>query len=62
MAMKARAIASLSRNERTEAPRNEGKLCSGAGRNDGPILLDCKINGNIAAPFLLESVDHERKK
>jgi len=28
----------------------------------GPILLDCKINGNIAAPFLLESVDHERKK
>ncbi len=29
---------------------------------DGPILLDCKINGNIAAPFLLESVDHERKK
>lgn len=29
---------------------------------EGPILLDCKINGNIAAPFLLESVEHERRK
>ena len=29
---------------------------------EGPILLDCKINGSIAAPFLLETVDHERRK
>jgi len=29
---------------------------------DGPILLDCKINGNIAAPFLLETIEHERRK
>jgi thiamine pyrophosphate-dependent acetolactate synthase large subunit-like protein len=29
---------------------------------EGPIFLDCKINGNIAAPFLLESVEHERRK
>ncbi len=29
---------------------------------DGPILIDCKINAAIAAPFLLESVEHERKK
>jgi thiamine pyrophosphate-dependent acetolactate synthase large subunit-like protein len=26
-----------------------------------PILLDCKINASIAAPFLLESVEHERR-
>lgn len=31
-------------------------------RPEGPIFLDCKINGAIAAPFLLESVDHERRK
>ena len=29
---------------------------------EGPILLDCKINGHIAAPFLLESIEHERRK
>lgn len=28
----------------------------------GPIFLDCKINGAIAAAFLLESVEHERRK
>ncbi len=28
---------------------------------EGPILLDCKINGNIAAPFLLEALEQERK-
>jgi thiamine pyrophosphate-dependent acetolactate synthase large subunit-like protein len=31
-------------------------------RPDGPILLDCKINASVAAPFLLESVEHERRK
>lgn len=29
---------------------------------EGPILLDCKINASVVAPFLLESVDHERRK
>lgn len=29
---------------------------------DGPILLDCKINAAVAAPFLLETVEHERRK
>lgn len=29
---------------------------------DGPVLIDCKINGAVAAPFLLETVEHERKK
>jgi thiamine pyrophosphate-dependent acetolactate synthase large subunit-like protein len=27
-----------------------------------PILLDCKINAAIAAPFMLESVEHERAR
>jgi len=26
----------------------------------GPILLDCKINGNIVAPFLVEALDQQR--
>src|SRR5690606_27153514 len=30
-------------------------------RPDGPIFLDCKINGAVAAPFLLETVDHDRR-
>lgn len=29
---------------------------------DGPILIDCKINAAVAAPFLLETVEHERNK
>ena len=29
---------------------------------DGPIFIDCKINAAVAAPFLLESVEHERRK
>ncbi|MGE0313458.1 MAG: thiamine pyrophosphate-binding protein [Lautropia sp.] len=29
---------------------------------DGPVLLDCKINASVAAPFLLETVEHERRK
>ena len=28
----------------------------------GPILLDCKINGAVMAPFLLETVEHERRR
>ncbi len=28
----------------------------------GPILLDCKINASVAAAFLLETVEHERRK
>ena len=29
---------------------------------DGPILIDCKINASVMAPFLLETVEHERRK
>ena len=28
----------------------------------GPILLDCKINGNLPAPFLLEGYGQEVKR
>jgi acetolactate synthase-1/2/3 large subunit len=28
----------------------------------GPVFLDCKINGSIAAPFLLETLEQERRK
>ena len=28
----------------------------------GPILLDCKVNASVAAAFLLETVEHERRK
>jgi acetolactate synthase I/II/III large subunit len=28
----------------------------------GPILIDCKINAAVMAPFLLETVEHERRK
>ena len=28
----------------------------------GPLFLDCKINGAIAAPFVLEALEHERRK
>ena len=31
-------------------------------RPDGPILLDCKINASVVAPFLLEGIEHERRK
>jgi acetolactate synthase-1/2/3 large subunit len=31
-------------------------------RPDGPVFLDCKINAAVAAPFLLEGVEHERRK
>ena len=31
-------------------------------RPDGPMFLDCKINAAVAAPFLLEGIDHERRK
>ncbi len=29
---------------------------------DGPTLIDCKINAAVMAPFLLETVEHERRK
>ena len=29
---------------------------------EGPIFLDCKINAAVVAPFLLETVEHERRK
>lgn len=29
---------------------------------EGPILIDCKINSAVAAPFLLESAEHARGK
>ena len=28
---------------------------------DGPILIDCKINGAIEAPFVAESAEHEKR-
>lgn len=28
----------------------------------GPIFLDCKINASVVAPFLIETVEHERRK
>jgi thiamine pyrophosphate-dependent acetolactate synthase large subunit-like protein len=31
-------------------------------RPDGPVLLDCKINASVVAPFLLETVEHERRR
>lgn len=31
-------------------------------RPAGPMFLDCKINGGIAAPFLLETLEQERRK
>ena len=31
-------------------------------RPDGPVLLDCKINGAVAAPFLAEGMEHDRRK
>ncbi len=31
-------------------------------RPEGPILLDCKINASVAAAFLGETVEHERRK
>jgi len=27
----------------------------------GPILIDCKINAAVAAPFMLETADHEKR-
>lgn len=29
---------------------------------DGPIFIDCKITASVAAPFLLETIEHERRK
>jgi acetolactate synthase-1/2/3 large subunit len=29
---------------------------------DGPTFIDCKITASVAAPFLLETVEHERRK
>ena len=31
-------------------------------RPQGPILIDCKITASVMAPFLLETVEHERRK
>jgi thiamine pyrophosphate-dependent acetolactate synthase large subunit-like protein len=31
-------------------------------RPEGPVFLDCKINGAIAAPFVLENVEQEKKR
>ena len=28
---------------------------------EGPVLLDCKINAAVAAPFMGELVEYERK-
>ena len=29
---------------------------------DGPVLIDCKVNQNVCAPFLLESTAHAARK
>ena len=42
-----------------------GVRCYGAPmlhKPDGPLLIDCKINASVAAPFILEAVEHERRK
>ena len=31
-------------------------------RPEGPIFIDCKINASVAAPFLAEGIEHERRK
>ena len=42
---------------------DELQLLASALRNpQGPMLLDCKINASVAAAFLLETVEHERRK
>jgi thiamine pyrophosphate-dependent acetolactate synthase large subunit-like protein len=38
------------------------KLAPMLQKPEGPILLDCKINASVAAPFLLETIEHERRK
>lgn len=38
------------------------KLAAMLENPQGPILLDCKINASVAATFLLETVEHERRK
>ena len=38
------------------------KLAPALKNPQGPILLDCKINASVAAAFLMETVEHERRK
>ena len=38
------------------------KLAPALQNPQGPLLLDCKINASVAAAFLLETVEHERRK
>ena len=38
------------------------QLASSLRKPQGPMLLDCKINASVAAAFLLETVEHERRK
>ena len=37
------------------------KLAPALKNPQGPILLDCKINASVAAAFLMETVEHERR-
>ena len=38
------------------------KLAPALRNPQGPLLLDCKINASVAAAFLLETVEHEKRK
>ena len=38
------------------------KLAPALKNPQGPMLLDCKINASVAAAFLMETVEHERRK
>ena len=38
------------------------KLAPALANPQGPMLLDCKINASVAAAFLMETVEHERRK
>ena len=38
------------------------KLAPTLANPQGPMLLDCKINASVAAAFLMETVEHERRK
>lgn len=38
------------------------RIASMLQKPDGPTFIDCKITASVAAPFLLETIEHERRK
>ena len=43
---------------------NDSRIALGPvlGKPDGPILLDCKVNADIAAPFMGEFAEFEARQ